>query len=181
MSKPIHIGLFGKMASGKSLVAQYLVDKYGFIELAFATRLKELCIEMFGIDPVKKGERDRLVLQQFAQYMRQIDPNVWVRYILNNIPEASNIVISDVRFPNEHWQLKQLQFFMVRMNMDRATQERIVKATYPGLPLILLDDYSERAVDKEQYDWIIDNNSGIPLDSVYHQVDIMVATIKGWL
>lgn len=173
----LRIGLSGKMASGKSLVAGYLVDKYHFMELAFAARLKEIATEMFGFDVAKKDERGRYVLQQFAQYMREIDPLVWVRYILKRVPDAGNVVISDVRFPNEFDTLKNLGFTMVRMTMSRATQERIVRAHYPGVPLVMLDDYSERAVDDKPFDFTINNDSGVTIEQVFSQVDTMMGRL----
>lgn len=174
----LRIGLFGKMASGKSLVAQHLVDEYGFVELAFAARLKQICSEMFGFDVAKKDERGRLILQQFAQHMREIDASVWVRYIMQQIPPQGNVVISDMRFPNEYWQLTQMGFATVRMIMDRETQERMVAKSYPGLPLVLLDDYSETALDDKPFDYSINNSTGYSLDNVYAQVDDMVGRLR---
>jgi hypothetical protein len=167
----LKIGLSGKMASGKCLVAEYLCNRYQFTELAFAARLKEIATEMFGFDVAKKDERGRYVLQQFAVHMREIDPLVWVRYVLRRIPEKGNVVISDVRFANEFDTLKSLGFTMVRMTMSRATQERIVRVHYPGLPLVMLDDYSERAVDNKPFDYAIDNDTGVTMEQVYMQVD----------
>lgn len=95
----VRIALSGKMASGKSLVAQYLVDRYGFKELAFAARLKVIATELFGPDIALKNARGRFILQQLADRMRGIDQAVWVRVILHAIPATGNVVISDVRFP----------------------------------------------------------------------------------
>lgn len=167
------------MASGKSLVAKYLVDTYGFKELAFAARLKEIAADIFAMDVAKKDEKGRSLLQQLAQHMREIDPMVWVRYVLRQVPEEGNVVISDVRFPNEYQTLKRLGFTMVRMAIDRPTQERVVAEHYPGLPLVLMEDYSETALDNFDFDAYINNNGGVPLKRVYQQVEHLIDQLKG--
>ncbi len=174
----IRIGLSGKMSSGKSLVASYLVKNHGFTELSFAARLKQIVREMFDIDVDKKDERARSVLQQFAQHSREIDPLVWVRYIIRRLPDTGNVVISDVRFGNEFSTLQHIGFTMVRMMMDRPTQEEFIAKTYPGLPLILLDDQSETELDNYPFDYYIDNGGTVPLADVYKQVDMLVQQLK---
>jgi hypothetical protein len=174
------------MSSGKSLVARYLVEHYGFLELAFAARLKEIATEMFNIDVAKKDEAGRSLLQQLADHMRKVDPNVWVRYVLRKIPPTGNVVISDVRFMNEFETLDRMGFAMVRMLMDRPTQEKVVTKTYPGLPLILLDDRSETELDTAPFYYYINNGAGVPLKghttplpSVYEQVDMLMEQLGG--
>lgn len=174
----IRIGLCGKMASGKSLVANYLVLKYGFTELAFAARLKEIATEIFSLDVAKKDEQGRLILQQLGHKMREIEPTVWIRYVLRQIPSEGNVVISDVRYPNEFYTLQSLGFHMVRMYMRPEVQRMLVRKNYPGVPEILLDDYSEVALDAFRFDTIISNDKGVPLKSVYGQVDTMLFELR---
>lgn len=168
----IHIALSGKMTSGKSLVATHLCKQHGFVELAFAARLKQLAEELFQVK--KKDERGRSILQQLAPNLRAIDPNIWLNYIIKQIPEAGNVVISDVRYPNEFERLKGMGFVMVRMWATRKCQEEMVARVYPGVPLELLDDYSETALDGYMYDYTIDNDCPTPLGVVYNQVDNMM-------
>lgn len=173
----IRIALSGKMTSGKSLVARHLVEKYQFAEYAFADKLKDIAKDIFRIKYEQKDERGRLVLQQLGQHMREIDPNVWVRYILKHLPSVGNLVVSDVRYPNEYQTLKDLGFIMVRMYVDRKSQEAMVNKVYHGLPLILLDDYSETALDKHHFDWLINNCESVPLEAVYRQVDALMGSL----
>lgn len=173
----MRIGMSGKMASGKNVVANYLESKHGFVRLSFAARVKELCREMFGVDPVKKGPRDRAVLQQFAQHMRAIDPQVWVRYVAAQIecyPSHVSIVVDDVRYPNEYETLRAKGFQLWRMYLTRPDQEAYVRRSYPNLPLELLDDSSETALDGWRFDALIDNRQGVPLDYLYKAVDELV-------
>lgn len=171
----IRIGISGKMCSGKSLVARYLTDKYNFIEMSFASRLKELALELFDVK--QKDERGRFILQQLANHLREIDPAVWLRYLVARIPIDCNIVISDVRYPNEYQTLKSLGFSLVRMQMSRKEQERLVEENYPDIPLILLDDYSETALDEQAFEFSIRNDWDVALEAVYGQVDALIGTL----
>ena len=63
--------LCGEMQSGKSTIAKYLVDNYGFKKLSFAGKMKQelskhfkIPIEHFGIDEEKKKARKFTITQQ---------------------------------------------------------------------------------------------------------------------
>ena len=43
-------------------------------------KIKELATDLFGM-----GKKDRLLLQCLADKMKEIDENVWVKYISNKI------------------------------------------------------------------------------------------------
>lgn len=44
------IGFAGRMRSGKTQSALYLVDKYDYVKLSFASALKKLCAKLLNID-----------------------------------------------------------------------------------------------------------------------------------
>ena len=43
------LGIAGKLESGKTTVANYLVKEYGYTEMAFAKNLKEMCMIVFNL------------------------------------------------------------------------------------------------------------------------------------
>jgi dephospho-CoA kinase len=105
------IGLCGKAGSGKSTVAQYLQENYGFEKIAFADSLKEMLLKS-GIvtltDLDKKTPYTRFLLQRIGtDIMRnQVNPDYWVNKTLVRIGELiskgkKKIVIDDIRFLNE--------------------------------------------------------------------------------
>jgi len=171
----MRIALSGKMLSGKSLVADCLVKTYGFTELAFAHKMKEVAAQLF---PRVKYEKDRLLLIQVGERMRELDSQVWIRHVLPGIIPGKDIVVSDVRFPAEYDAMRRLGFTMVRMYMGRLQQLALAKEIYPNMPLVLIDDYSERALDYHLFDYTIDNDEGVPLDEVYLQVDKMIKELR---
>ena len=94
------IGIAGRMGSGKDTVAEFLSDEYNAYIHHFSDKLKEIAFELFDVK--KKDVRGRRILQQLGMKMREIDPNVWINYLLNDIKEAGwSHVIADVRFRNE--------------------------------------------------------------------------------
>lgn len=163
------IALSGKMMSGKTIVADYLVSKYGFIEIAFADRLKELAIELFGMNPEYKN---RELLQLLGMKMRELDPNVWVRYVMNELLDEQDVVVSDVRLKNEFDALQQAGFIMVRCYVSRNIQDERIQKEMPEMPWELVNHISETDLDDIGQIW-----SG----RAWHHSIINDGCTMGWL
>ena len=122
------LGIIGLINSGKSTVANILVEDYGFIKVSFADSLKDAVASIFGWDRqllqgdteasrMWREQRDdywsnvmqhdvtpRWVLQHIGtDVMREhFHKNIWVHSLMKKLTDAnSNYVISDVRFRNE--------------------------------------------------------------------------------
>ncbi len=116
-------GLVGAVGSGKDTVGQYLVERHGFKQLAFAKKVKDVAHLVFGWDRVMLegqtresrewrevvdpywGISPRQALQKIGTEMFRdhIHPETWVKSVLKEIladPDA-NYVITDCRFENE--------------------------------------------------------------------------------
>jgi hypothetical protein len=112
------IGLVGKARSGKDTVANHLAKTHGFRRVAFADKLKEVCMELLDLsqdqcygdlkeveDP-RYGKTPRWILQYIGtDVFRQIRPNIWVDLVVDRyetlIHGFHGLAVSDVRFPNE--------------------------------------------------------------------------------
>jgi len=120
------IMLMGSTAgAGKSTVAQYLADSYNFYEITFATPIYDIAQEFFYMKI-----KDRALLQDVGQKMREIDPYVWVNYAFAEAKmwNDMNVVISDVRQLNEFERGLIEGFLPVRVKCDRdIAVERIRK------------------------------------------------------
>ena len=126
----LFIGLNGKMGCGKTTVADYLVREHGFVALSFADPLKMCVRDAFGLrDEQVWGEEKRLNddfwglspgtllqlvgTQLFRDGLAELMPDIfgkkdiWLRRLLKDVDTlraknpGQNIVIPDVRFPNE--------------------------------------------------------------------------------
>lgn len=123
------IALLGKMAAGKTTYANRLVlENPQMRRLAFADPVKAIAREYFGMHG-----KDRLLLQQVATKMREIDADVWVKALLCQVealgPEVS-VVVDDVRFPNEIAALRNAGFEIRYLDVTPETQRQRLAVLY---------------------------------------------------
>jgi len=126
------IGFAAKKGSGKDLIAQHLVEKYNFKRYAFGDPVKDVCKILFGFSDEqlfgdKKeirdntlGIRPRDAFQKIdtefgRKYIHNLFPllemkhgELWIEIFKRNYNKNQNIVISDVRFPNEAKAIREL-------------------------------------------------------------------------
>jgi len=123
------IGFVGFIGSGKDTAADYLVNFHGFRRDSFANTLKDACAAVFGWDRVllegrTKEAREwreqvdpwwaerlgmpnltpRWILQYWGTEVCRtgFHDDIWIASLENKMRKTGdNIVISDVRFPNE--------------------------------------------------------------------------------
>jgi hypothetical protein len=134
MNKRI-IGILGFIGSGKGTIGEYLVAKHGFRKYSFAGSLKDAVSAIFcwprnlleGDTPESRDWREKEDKWWSARFNRCVTPrwvlqnlgtdilrnnffdNIWIASLERKLSEISgNIVITDVRFPNE---IKLLQQF----------------------------------------------------------------------
>jgi hypothetical protein len=110
---PPIVGLSGYARSGKDSVADYLAREYGYRRVAFGDHLKKFVTAVFpdvaervdqlGWEKAKEILEVRRALQRVGSAGRDhIHPDVWIISALRELDdEATLIVVSDVRFPNE--------------------------------------------------------------------------------
>src|SRR5687768_3384285 len=115
------IGITGRAGSGKDTVADYLVERHGFVKIAFADPIKQM-LRQLGVDCTDRSSKEQphpiygKSPRQMAQYLgtewmrNLIHPNGWVLAAqarvktithltsLEEVPSVHGIVISDVRF-----------------------------------------------------------------------------------
>lgn len=112
------IGLTGYKGSGKDTVADRLVAKHGFVKIAFADPIREMLRAGFALKDRHFNEDKETVIPWLGvspRYLmqtlgtewgrQQIRVDIWVRYMTQRLRYARehelDVVISDVRFPNE--------------------------------------------------------------------------------
>jgi hypothetical protein len=119
-TKPLLIGLTGRANAGKSTVAGMLYD-YGFHEESLADPILDMVSALFahaGVDgawAIERSLKERPTTLGFSyrhlaqtlgtSWGRGLAPDFWLRVMALRLdsPElqGDNVVISDVRFPNE--------------------------------------------------------------------------------
>lgn len=123
------IGLVGRKQSGKDTFADYLVSQYGFTKQAFAGPVKEVCRAMFLLtpeqleDPQQKetvdgrwGLTPRQMMQKVGTDMvrRVWDEDFWLKNMDLRLC-GGDVVVSDVRFPNEAQYIRDRGGVLVRI------------------------------------------------------------------
>ena len=119
------IALIGKMCSGKTTLSELLCKEYNMKRYSFADKLKEIAKDLFFME-----KKDRKLLQDIGDKMKEIKSDVWIQYLVHNIKDKDNIVIDDVRFENEFKALEELGFIMIKINVDPKVQWERLKQKY---------------------------------------------------
>ena len=126
------IAICGKMCSGKSTLANHIMRTFpGYQKYSFAKRVKELCVELFGMTG-----KDRDLLITFANKMREIDPKVWINQVLQETKDKTNCIIDDVRYQNEVDALIKDGWKIIQLHVPYELQKKRIIKTYP-------DNYQE--------------------------------------
>ena len=115
------IAFCGKAGSGKDYSAQRLMLTRGFKHAAFADTLRDVAFHVIGMnfeegmeryDELKQTElinglTFRNILENLGSGIRKYDKDFWAKGVLKVISNCvDNICISDLRYPNEYWVLK---------------------------------------------------------------------------
>lgn len=164
----------GHMGAGKTYtlgrLAEYLKNNYDIAlnKCSIASGIKEIATEYFGMK-----EKNRRLLQQIGEKMREIDEDVWIKALILKIQNQNLIPFGtdDVRFLNEVKDLKEkYSIFIVKVQPDENERLETYKTLYGRYPTQEeLNDPTETEIDKLPYDYLIRNN--------YNQID-MTNTIK---
>lgn len=181
----IKIGLLGEMRAGKDTVAEIIVEELG-------QRNTDLYAFSSGIHDVIKrylpGEYDkgkpREALQRIGQLFREFDPDVWVNNLLLSadlvVSEItnSNVIVTDVRQPNEAKRLKEEGYTIIKVTAD--TDVRTARAAKAGdnFSAEMLTHETEQLVNECEFDVEI-NNSGTLEDLRGRVIDVLTELQKG--
>ena len=136
------IGMVGLIGSGKDTAADFLVENYKFTRDSFANTLKDAVSSIFGwdrelvegktVDARKwREETDlwwserlgmnitpRSVLQLWGTEVCRVGfhNDIWIASLENRLRQnTNNVVISDVRFPNEIAAIKNAGGYVIRI------------------------------------------------------------------
>ena len=121
------IAISGKMGSGKSFLAEKLVNNFNFKKISFADRVKELATELFGMK-----EKDRSLLINLGTKMREIDPKVWINSVIRHCNNfgSCDVVVDDLRMKNEYETLKADNWLFVKIQIDEDLRNSRLKYKY---------------------------------------------------
>ena len=207
------IGISGLIGSGKGTVADYLVDRYSFRKDSFASSLKDACACLFdwprhmleGDTPESRSWREevdiwwstqlnipnfspRLALQLIGtdSLRNHFNQGIWFLTLQNRVRKnpGQNVVISDVRFPNEIKFIQEQGGVMIRVrrgpvpawyetarmaNNGNSIAKEVMEKTYATA------HFSEWAWVGTKFDYEISNDSD--LGTLYTQTENVLSRV----
>ena len=124
------IAITGKMCSGKTTLSNYLCQlqpKYQIF--SFGKKVKEVATDLFAMDP---NVKDRSLLTSIGQKMREINPDVWITYVLKQTEDIEYCLIDDLRYQNEYESLVKNGWKIIQLKVSDELQEKRIKEIYPN-------------------------------------------------
>jgi dephospho-CoA kinase len=122
------IAITGKMCSGKTTLANMIMQiDSRYEKFSFGQKVKDIAFELFYMNPEFK---DRTLLTNIGTKMRDINPNVWINYILNQTKHKKYCIIDDLRYQNEYESLVKDGWIIIKLNISDKIQEERIKNLY---------------------------------------------------
>ena len=177
------IGLSGYAQSGKDTVANYLVEHHGFTRIAFADPIRQALynlnpaiidipelpgislqwiVDKMGWEKIKnESPQVRGMLQRFGtEVARNLwSENFWVDLAMSKAKLLDNVVITDVRYPNE-------------LDAIKNVSGSVWRVEKPGV-LAVNAHSSETALDGYIFDEIVRNAGS--LEDLHAKISYLVS------
>lgn len=182
----MNIVLVGEAASGKDFLSERLL-RYGYYRYAFADEVKEVAKKYFP-HLYNEDNKPRWLLQAIGTMFRDIDPDIWVKALLNQIDKTNDIlkgyglarevvVITDCRMPNEYEALKERDFIFIRIKVDKGIRKQRMIDRGDEFTEDDMKHHTESFYNTFECEYEIDNNG--TLEELEDQIeDVMTQIIS---
>jgi hypothetical protein len=203
------IGIVGFAGSGKGTVGDILVRDYNFVKMSFADSLKDAVSAIFGWDRnLLEGDTEesrifreakdewwsdklnyhvtpRNILQKMGTEAGRnvFHDQVWIHSLARRVHNHKDVVIPDVRFPNEVNFIRENGGFVIRVVRGKEPKwfEAARQANLQNNTDLMSDytiHYSEWAWIGQHFNYVISNNGSlIMLDSdVKHMLKVFTGS-----
>ena len=141
------IAISGPMCSGKTTIANLICNLNTDYKIySFGGKIKELAKELFDMGDIK----DRSLLINIANKMKDINKDVWINYLLKQCSNKNNCIIDDLRFVNELESLKDdNSWYFIVIQIPKEIRIKRIKELYPTNyedHIKNMDDISEKGL-----------------------------------
>jgi hypothetical protein len=180
------IGLIGYSRSGKDSFADFMVQDYDFVKLAFADPMREAltklnpvinlgghyahlgdAVSRMGWEAVKSMSPDvRGLLQRMGTEVgrEMFGEDVWVNMAMQKAADYPDVVFSDVRFLNEANAITEAGGTIIRIRRS---------GTEP-----INSHRSETELDTYNAEYTVGNSQS--LDDLHVKVNVLMSSLKAW-
>jgi len=157
------IALSGRSGSGKTTVAEYLVNKHGYIRCSTGVACRDLCRKLFG-------NESKAILNQVTDALKALGPDVWLRAALSALEEDKSIVFDSMRFANDYAYLQNRGFRMWRV--EAPLEIRLARMQGRGQIVSSQDDDhpAERELDSYRFEQLLDNTED-GIEEFYRKIE----------
>lgn len=187
------IGVAGQLRNGKDMTSDYLAEKLEFKRAAFASNVKKIFCDTFGVDldfvekwktsaesPPGFNMNVRQALQFIGDGFRKIKSDIWIDLVFRNNPEK--IVISDVRYVNELKKIKEKNGVNILIYRPGYLNQETNDSEAQIRPFVeyFLNEGKEGRVDAEDKFSLVDFfiiNDGT-LEDLYNKIDNLIIESK---
>lgn len=178
---PLKIGITGKMRSGKDQVAELIQSQLenngdSVRVIGFAEGIKDLL--SYYTPKIFKEGKPRYAYQRVGQVMREVYEDVWVDRVIDRIkilvredPNV-NIIVKDVRQPNEFAALKKMGYTIIKVEADTSVRVARSLSSNDSFDISHLYHETELAVDTIKADYVIENNG--TLDELMQETEDLI-------
>lgn len=172
------IAVAGNIRSGKDTLSDYFIEMNNLHQLAFAEGIADV-IDRYFPDARKNG-KPRKHYQVIGQAFRELNPDIWVEWLdaeLKKYPDIPNIIVTDLRQPNEYDYLAKNGFTIVKVEADfEIRKERALKAG-DNFNIEAFNHETEMHIAAMPCDYLVSNND--TLEGLYMQADFILKELKG--
>jgi dephospho-CoA kinase len=148
----MRIAITGKMCSGKSTLANKIAERDPRFQIfSFGSKVKDIAKDLFNMT-----EKDRSLLVNIGSKMREIDPDVWTKYVLKQTEGLTHCIVDDLRYQNEYEALSNAGFKIIQLVISEETQGERIKKIYPNK---YQDHFKNRShsSEKNTFNWLPEN------------------------
>ena len=155
------IAICGKMCSGKTTLANDICrmdPRYN--TYSFGAKVKDIAQDLFQMP---SGFKDRSLLTQIGTKMREIDPDIWIKYVLRHI-HSEHCLIDDLRYQNEYEALVKHGWTIIQLHVPKDVQTERICRKYPDT---YQDHLANLTHDSEanHFDWLPGKEPSLIIDT----------------
>ena len=157
------IAIIGKMCSGKSTLASIIKNSNSDYKIySFGQKVKDVALDLFDMQ-----QKDRSLLIKIGGYMRNIDKDEWVNYVMKQIGDSENCIIDDVRYQNEVDACIKHGFEFIQLHIPLNIQIERIKVLYPNN----YQDHIKNIDDNSENNKLILNDILLTIDTSISSID----------
>lgn len=164
----LKIAVTGEMRSGKNLVSKMIIDlndNRKIEEIRFAEGIENVIWSYFP-EAIGEGRKPRKHYQIIGQSFRKLNPNIWIEWLeneyhVNVLIGRVNMIVTDLRQPNEEKWLRDNGFTIIKVETDKEIRIERIKAEGDISDLLDMEHETEINIRNLGYDYLLKNNGTI--------------------